>query len=158
MMRKNSAWLFLGCWLCAPAATQATTIDKAYPCPDGGQVLVTGTVNQISGAVAIDLTTVDCVIEGIGVAATGTVVGTFKVALPPTTADVDLQTALTAVLTSGLAKTADASLTQTVTGIYDFNTDIVSAEVASYWSGSGKITIPPEQLIDVNKVIDCIRY
>lgn len=106
----------------APVISSATEINLPIPCSDSGAMNITGTYDDMTGAVNFALQTQDCKTNGFSITGTGSVKGTFK---PSMTNFGKFDTDLTTTMDAMFMKDTDhihAIYRMTAKGSYDLAT------------------------------------
>ncbi|MEZ0328843.1 MAG: hypothetical protein ABWK15_04675 [Dissulfuribacterales bacterium] len=118
-MRTLKATLLAITISAAPVIATAMPINLPVPCSDSGVMNITGTYDEMTGAVNFALQTQDCKVRGYAITGTGSVKGTFK---PSITDYTKFDTDLTTTMDAMYMKNTDhihAVFNLTVKGVYD---------------------------------------
>lgn len=136
----------------APIIATAMPIDLPVPCSDSGVMNITGTYDEMTGAVNFALQTQDCKQNGYAITGTGSVKGTFK---PSITDYTKFDTDLTTTMDAMFMKNTDhihAVYRMTAKGLYDLSTSKLddNAHITSSIDATGPLQLNIIDLLTID--------
>ncbi len=136
----------------APVITHAMEVNIPVPCSNSGALNITGTYDEMSGAINLALQPQDCKQNGYTITGNGSVTGIFKPSMTdPTKFETDLKNNMDADFVKD-AEHLHATFTLEVKGKYDLTTSKFddNAQFKTSINGTGPISANIIDLITVD--------